>query len=97
MVRHIVLFRLKDKSPGNLEKAAAVLRGMEGKIEGLVSLEVGIDFLRSERSYDIALNTLFTDRAALEAYQDHPAHLPVKAHMHAVRESSCAADYEVGG
>ena len=95
MVRHIVLFRLKDKSRENLEKAAAVLRGMEGKIEGMVSLEVGIDFLRSERSYDIALNALFADRAALDAYQDHPAHLPVKAHMHAVRESSYAADYEV--
>ena len=95
MVRHIVLFRLKDRSPENLESAAALLRGMEGKIEGMVSLEVGVDFLRSDRSYDIALNTLFTDRAALDAYQEHPAHLPVKTHMHAVRESSCAADYEV--
>ncbi|MCL2545390.1 MAG: Dabb family protein [Clostridia bacterium] len=95
MIRHIVLFRLKDRSRESLEKAAAVLRGMEGKIEGLVSLEVGIDFLHSERSYDIALNTLFTDRAALDAYQDHPVHLPVKEHMHAARESSCAADYEV--
>ncbi|MCL2811751.1 MAG: Dabb family protein [Clostridia bacterium] len=95
MIRHIVLFRLKDKSRENLEKTAAILRGMEGKIEGLVSIEVGIDFLRSERSYDIALNTLFADRAAFEAYQNHPVHLPVKAHMHAVRETSCAADYQV--
>ena len=95
MVRHIVLFRLKDKSRENLEKTAAVLRGMEGKIEGMVSLEVGIDFLHSERSCDIALNTLFTDRAALDAYQDHPVHLPVKEYIGAVRESSCAADYEV--
>lgn len=95
MVRHIVLFQLKDKSRENLEKTVALLRGMEGKIEGMVSLEVGIDFLRSERSCDIALNTLFADRAALDAYQEHPVHLPVKAHMHAVREFSCAADYEV--
>jgi len=95
MVRHIVLFQLKDKSPENLTKTADVLRGMEGKIEGMVSLEVGIDFLRSDRSYDIALNTLFADRSALEAYQNHPVHLPVKAHMHAVRASSVAADYEV--
>jgi len=95
MIRHIVLFRLKDKSCGNLEKAADVLRGMEGKIDGMVSMEVGIDFLRSERSYDIALCALFKDKAALEAYQSHPVHLPVKEHMHAVRESSYAADYEV--
>ena len=95
MIRHVVLFWLKDKSQENMEKAAAVLRGMEGKIEGMVSLEAGIDFLRSERSCDIVLSALFTDRAALEVYRTHPVHLPVQAHMHAVCESSCAADYEV--
>lgn len=95
MIRHIVLFWLKDKSPDHLEKTASVLRGMEGKIEGMLSLEVGIDFLGSERSCDIALCALFADKAALDAYRTHPVHLPVQAHMHAVRESSCAADYEV--
>jgi len=93
MIRHIVLFRLKDKSPESIEKAVAVLRGMEGKVEGMVSLEVGVDLLRSERSCDIALCTLFTDRAALDAYQDHPVHVPVKEYMGAVRESSWSADY----
>lgn len=95
MIRHIVLFWLKDKSPANIESTAAVLRGMEGKIEGMVSLEVGVDYVHSDRSCDIALTTLFTDRAALEAYRTHPVHLPVQAHMHRVRESSAAADYEV--
>ncbi len=95
MIRHIVFFWLKDASPENLEATAAKLRGMEGKIEGMVSLEVGIDFLHSERSCHITLNTLFTDRAALDGYRTHPVHLPVQAHMHAVRESSCSADYEV--
>jgi len=95
MIRHIVLFWLKDKSPENLNRTAGVLRGMEGKIDGLLSLEVGIDFLHSERSCDVALCTLFADRAALEAYRVHPVHLEVQAHMHAVRERSCAADYAV--
>ena len=95
MVRHIVLFRLKDKSPENLEKTAEVLRSMAGKIEGMTAQEVGIDFLRSERSHDIALSALFADRAALDAYQTHPLHLKVKEHIHAVRESSWSADYDV--
>ncbi len=95
MIRHIVLFTLKDKRRENIERTADVLRGLEGKIEGLVSVEVGVDFLHSERSCDIALTTLFESRAALEAYRTHPVHLPVQAHMHAVRESSVSADYEV--
>ncbi|MDR3051646.1 MAG: Dabb family protein [Oscillospiraceae bacterium] len=95
VIRHIVFFWLKDKSPANLQDTAERLRGMRGKIEGLVDLEVGVDFLHSERSCDIVLSTLFADRAALDAYRTHPVHLPVQAHMHAVRQSSAAADYEV--
>ena len=95
MIRHIVMFWLKDKSPENIEATAAKLRSMKGKIEGMKDLEVGVDFLHSERSCDICLTTLFETREALDAYRTHPVHLPVQAHMHAVREKSCAADYEV--
>lgn len=95
MIRHIAMFWLKDKSPENIQLTADKLRSMKGKIEGMRDLEVGVDFLRSERSCDICLTTLFETREALDAYRTHPVHLPVQAHMHAVREKSCAADYEV--
>jgi hypothetical protein len=58
-------------------------------------VEVGVDYVHSDRSCDVCLCTLLTDKAALEAYRTHPAHLPVQAHMHRVRESSWSADYEV--
>ncbi len=95
MIRHIVLFWLKDKSEQNINATAEKLRSMRGKIPGMAELEVGVDFLHSERSCDIALTTLFETREALAAYRTHPVHLPVQAHMHAVRESSTSADYEV--
>ena len=55
MIRHIVMFRLKDARPHKVEAAAQMLRSMKGKIEGLLELEVGTDFLGSERSYHLAL------------------------------------------
>ncbi len=58
MVTHIVLFKLKDPSPENLRLTAGVLSAMDGKIPELVDIEVGIDQLKSERSFDIALRTL---------------------------------------
>lgn len=95
MIRHIVLFRLKDKSPENLELTKNILLSMEGKVQEIKAIEAGIDFLHSERSFDIALSVLLEDRAALEAYQNDPYHCSVvKKHMHAVREESVAADYE---
>lgn len=95
MVRHIVMFWLRDRSPDSIAAAVEKLRSLEGKIPGMVSCEVGADFLNSERSCDLALNTLFESREALAAYRNHPNHLPVQAYMHGVREKSCAADYDV--
>src|SRR6188474_548279 len=35
------------------------------------------DVVRSPRSYDTGLLVMFGDRAALDAYQKHPQHVPV--------------------
>jgi hypothetical protein len=43
----------------------------------------------------VALITEFASREALEAYQTHPVHLPVKKRMGEVRISSVACDYEI--
>lgn len=95
MYRHIVLFWLKDPNEKNLQAARDKLRQLAGKIEGLISVEVELDYLHSERSCDLCLNMVFASKEALEAYRTHPAHLPVQAHMHAVRSASSAADYPI--
>ena len=95
MIRHIVLFQIKDEYKAEIPQLVANFYGMKGKIEGLLELEAGADFLHSERSYDIALITVFSDRAAFDAYQNHPVHLPVKQRMHEVRSASVACDYEI--
>ena len=95
MVRHIVMFKLKDNSPQSLEKAKEVLLSMKGNVSLLRGIEVGIDFLRSERSYDVVLITDFDSKEDLALYQKDKYHEGVvKTYMHAVRESSVAIDYE---
>ncbi|CAH0117667.1 MULTISPECIES: Dabb family protein [unclassified Paenibacillus] len=94
MITHIVFFKLKDRSPESVRKTADVLNAMRGQIPELLELEVGIDVLHSERSYDIALITKFESLAALEAYQVHPEHVKVIEHMATVRESSVSVDFE---
>ncbi|MCX7841833.1 MAG: Dabb family protein [Clostridia bacterium] len=95
MITHVVMFKLKDNSKENVQKAKEVLMSMDGKVEQLRHLEVGIDVLHSERSYDIVLITKFDSMKDLDAYQEHPYHVEVvKKHMHSVRESSVAVDFE---
>ena len=96
MVKHIVLFKLKDNSIDNCIKAKDVLLSMEGKVPEIISIEVGIDFLHSDRSYDVALTVIVEDKETLERYQQDPYHCSVvKPHMHSVRLSSIALDYVI--
>jgi len=94
MITHIVLFKLKDRSPESIAKTVQVLRNMEGKIDELRHLEVGTDVLHTDRSYDVALVTKFDSMDALQAYQVHPEHKKVIEHMTSVREASVSVDYE---
>ena len=95
MIRHIVLFKIKDEYKDEIPQLVKNFYGMKGKIEGMLSLESGQDVLHSGRSYDLALITEFETREAFDAYQNHPVHLPVKKHMHEVRSASVACDYVI--
>lgn len=94
MITHVVLFKLKERSTESVEKSKDVLSGMKGKIPLLRHLEVGIDVLHSERSYDIALITKFDSMEDLKAYQVHPFHLEVAKYINSVKEVSIVVDYE---
>ena len=96
MIKHIVCFKLRDNSPAEVEKAADILRSMDGNVPLLRDIEVGTDFLHSPRSYDIILQVQLDDEAALDAYQNDEYHCSVvKAHMHTVAEASVAIDYYI--
>lgn len=95
MIKHIVLFKLKDTSPESIDKTVNILRNMQGKIPELLSLEVGVDVVRSERAYDIALVTEVESLESLQAYQIHPVHQQVILHMNEVKEQSISVDYEI--
>jgi hypothetical protein len=94
VITHVVFFKLKDPSPENMEKARAAIAGLEGRIPQLRHLEVGVDLLRSERSYDLALVSRFDSLADLQAYQVHPVHQEVVKYLREVSASILAVDYE---
>lgn len=95
MLTHIVMFKLIDRSRENIEKTKQVLMSMEGKIPFLKYIEVGIDVLHSERSFDLALVTKFDSLEDMQSYQVHPVHKEVQKYMHSVRDSSVSVDYEL--
>ena len=95
MITHIVFFKLQEPTAENIAGVRDKLLSMEGKIDLLRHLEVGVDVIRSERSYDVALVTKFDSLDALQAYQVHPYHAgEVLPHMRSACSSIAAVDYE---
>jgi hypothetical protein len=95
MITHIVLFKLTEPTVEHVEATRNKLLSMDGNIDLLRHLEVGVDVIRSERSYDIALTTRFDSLQDLQAYQVHPYHAgEVVPHMKAVCSAIVAVDYE---
>jgi len=95
MVTHIVFFKLTEPNQETITQTRDILMSMAGKIDQLRHLEVGVDVIRSERSYDLALVTRFDSLDDLQAYQVHPYHAgKVIQHMKSVCSSIAAVDYE---
>ena len=100
MVKHIVLWKLKEEANGQGKEANAAaikqkLESLKGKIEGLIEIEVGIDFLHSPESADIVLYSTFENKAALDFYQQHPLHKEIMPFIGESRSERRVADYEV--
>lgn len=100
MIKHIVLWRLKDAAGGRTRDANAILikeslEALRGTIPGLLRIEVGTDFSATDNSSDIALCCEFESREALAAYQEHPAHKAVMSLILEARSERRIVDYEL--
>ena len=99
MIKHIVMWKLKDYAHGNAKAANAKLikdklESLNGKIPGMVKLEVGIDFSGTAESSDLLLCSEFRSREALDAYQSHPDHKAIMPFIKEARSARMMVDYE---
>lgn len=81
MVKHVILWQIKDEYSGiqiaEIKKEVkAGLEGLKGKIPGLIDIKVITDGLGSSNA-DLMLDSSFENQQALEVYQKHPDHVAV--------------------
>ena len=94
MFIHMISFKYKDSADAAARAAHwASLRTLRD-IDGIIDLQVGGDVVRAARSYDAGLLVIFRDRAAYDAYQTHPRHVPIQQSGAALCEAVVAADFE---
>ena len=81
MVKHIILWQLKDELTVEEKKTVkkgikSGLEGLKGQIPGLVDIKVQIEGLVSSNA-EVMLDSTFVDESALKNYAVHPAHVEV--------------------
>ena len=79
MVKHMIIWKLNQEVVDKEVVAKRIkqeLEGLEGKIDGLIKMDILIDNLQSS-SGDIMMDSLFRDEKALKEYQKNPLHVEV--------------------
>ena len=81
MVRHVILWTLKDKYSGAEAEAIkaemkSAIEGLRGQIPGLIDITLNINGLPGSNA-DIMLDSSFESEDALKGYAVHPAHVDV--------------------
>ncbi len=99
MVKHIVLFKLKDESPAEARLAAmnafkAAIEALPAKIPFIRSIEVGLNINPAE-TWSIALYSEFDSLDDVRRYAVHPDHVAAGKLLAEVRESRACVDYEL--
>ena len=96
MIKHIVCFKIKEEYKNRIEEAKKTLLSMKENVPTVLDINVGIDLLHSERSYDIILEVWLESMEHLAVYQQDLYHCTVvKPLMYEIRCASVAVDYEV--
>ena len=99
MVRHVILWKLKEMPAAEQETVKADIKagleGLAGQIPGLVEIHVNINGLPSSNA-DLMLDTTFESAEALKGYSKHPAHVAVAdSKVRPYYKSRVCLDYEV--
>ena len=79
MVRHVILWKLKDGLADPVAVKAGIkegLEGLKGVVPGLLDIVVRTEGLASSNA-DLMLDSAFESETALKGYAVHPAHVAV--------------------
>ncbi|MDR0973729.1 MAG: Dabb family protein [Prevotellaceae bacterium] len=99
MVKHIVLFKLKD-SVGEEARLSAMHRfktaieALPAVIPTIRKIEVGLN-TNPEEQWQVALYSEFDSLADVQAYAVHPDHKAAGALLAEVKENRACVDYEI--
>jgi hypothetical protein len=90
-----VLWRLRSSRDDPFRAVRSALEEQQGRIPGLLRVEVGRNFAPARRAVDFSLICDFESREALAGYHRHPVHMQTRAIVDPLVEEHWIVDYEL--
>jgi hypothetical protein len=95
MLNHVVLMKFKPGvSEADIADLEALLDDLPNRIMEIQMYEFGRDILKTPRSYDFAIVSLFANTDTLRRYQNHSDHLVVAEKLKRLCDSVLTVDFE---
>ena len=100
MVKHIILWSLKEMSDSEKESVKAGIKegleGLKGKIPGLIDIKVNTSGRLPSSTADLMLDSTFESEEALKGYSKHPEHVAVAdSKVRPFTASRACLDFEI--
>lgn len=101
MIRHIVMWKLKENAAGatkkkNAEKLKLILEGLRANIEEIKAVEVGIQINGDhDDSLDVVLTCDFETELDFQMYTRNPHHKKAVSFIEKVADKRYFVDYKV--
>jgi len=101
MIRHIVMWKLKDEAEGaskekNAEKLKLILEGLKTSIDEIKNVEVGIQINGEDsEALDVVLICDFENELNFKMYTRNPSHKKAIKFIDSVVENRVFVDYHV--
>ncbi len=93
MIRHVVFFKIKNENIDKQDLKNLIL-SLEGKIDCIKYYQVGTNFSKEERAYDLVLISDFQTKEDLSLYATHPEHLKVISKVKSKGITTKVVDFE---
>ncbi len=98
MLKHVVMFRIKDYLHIDEKKKAIKelkdrLDVLPSEIEQIVDFETGLNFSSSPSAYDLVLYSVFRTEEDLDTYRMHPKHQELLKFFNEIKKEIAVVDY----
>lgn len=99
MIKHVVMWKLKEQAEGkdkseNIELVKKSLLNLKPVINQINSIEIGANINPTDAAFDLILISTHHDEEALSGYINHPAHKEVAVFIGKVIAERKVVDFE---